>query len=128
MKIATFNINGIKARMNALSDWLDEANPDVAILQEIKSQDEGFPREAFEDKGYNVETHGQKGFNGVAILSKLPLEDVTRGLPGAQGAGRARRRGPDQAGPDRSRSRPRRGGTSGRGLHEADPATGTDRP
>jgi exodeoxyribonuclease-3 len=88
MKIATFNINGIKARMNALTDWLDDANPDVAILQEIKSQDEGFPREALEDKGYNVETHGQKGFNGVAILSKLPLEDVTRGLPGASGAGR----------------------------------------
>ena len=82
MKIATFNINGIKARVNALSDWLDEAQPDVALLQEIKSVDEGFPRELFEDKGYNVETHGQKGFNGVAILSKLPLEDVTRGLPG----------------------------------------------
>jgi exodeoxyribonuclease-3 len=82
MKIATFNINGIKARINALSDWLDEAQPDVALLQEIKSVDEGFPREMFEEKGYNVETHGQKGFNGVAILSKLPLEDVTRGLPG----------------------------------------------
>jgi len=82
MKIATFNINGIKARINALSDWLDEAQPDVALLQEIKSIDENFPREMFEDKGYNVETHGQKSFNGVAILSKLPLEDVTRGLPG----------------------------------------------
>ncbi len=88
MKIATFNINGIKARMNALTDWLDDANPDVAILQEIKSQDDSFPREALEEKGYNVETHGQKGFNGVALLSKLPLEDVTRGLPGAAGAGR----------------------------------------
>ncbi len=82
MKIASFNINGIKARINALSDWLDEAQPDVALLQEIKSVDEGFPRTHFEDKGYVVETHGQKGFNGVAILSKLPLEDVTRGLPG----------------------------------------------
>ncbi len=88
MKIATFNINGVKARIGALTDWIDEAQPDVAILQEIKSVDEGFPREIFEDKGYNVETHGQKGFNGVAILSKLPLEDVTRGLPGAKGAGR----------------------------------------
>ncbi|WP_394177191.1 exodeoxyribonuclease III [Yoonia maritima] len=88
MKIATFNINGVKARINALTDWLDDANPDVAILQEIKSIDENFPREILEDKGYNVETHGQKGFNGVAILSKLPLEDVTRGLPGAAGAGR----------------------------------------
>ena len=82
MKIATFNINGIKARIDALPQWLDEAQPDVAILQEIKSVDEGFPRELFEDRGYNVETHGQKSFNGVAILSKLPLEDVTRGLPG----------------------------------------------
>jgi len=82
MKIATFNINGIKARINALSDWLDEAQPDVAVLQEIKSVDENFPAEHFEDKGYNVATHGQKSFNGVAILSKLPLEDVTRGLPG----------------------------------------------
>ena len=82
MKIASFNINGIKARIQALPDWLDEANPDVVLLQEIKSVDENFPRELFEEKGYNVETHGQKSFNGVAILSKLPLEDLTRGLPG----------------------------------------------
>jgi exodeoxyribonuclease-3 len=82
MKIASFNINGIKARLPALTDWLSEAQPDVALLQEIKSVDENFPREHFEDMGYSVETHGQKSFNGVAILSKLPLEDVTRGLPG----------------------------------------------
>ncbi|OAN76193.1 exodeoxyribonuclease III [Sulfitobacter sp. EhC04] len=82
MKIATFNINGIKARAEALPAWLDEAQPDVVLLQEIKSVDETFPRELFEDRGYNVETHGQKSFNGVAILSKHPLEDVTRGLPG----------------------------------------------
>lgn len=82
MKIASFNINGIKARIQALPDWLDEAQPDVALLQEIKSVDEGFPRELFEERGYNVETHGQKSFNGVAILSKYPLEDVHRGLPG----------------------------------------------
>jgi len=82
MKIATFNINGIKARIAALPEWLEEAQPDVALLQEIKSVDENFPRELFEDMGYNIETHGQKSFNGVAILSKLPLEDVTRGLPG----------------------------------------------
>lgn len=82
MKLATFNINGIKARIEALPDWLRAANPDVVCLQEIKSVDEAFPREMFEDMGYRVETHGQKGFNGVAILSKLPLEDVTRGLPG----------------------------------------------
>jgi exodeoxyribonuclease-3 len=82
VKIATFNINGIKARIEALTAWLDQAAPDVVLLQEIKSVDEAFPREPFEDRGYNVETHGQKGFNGVAILSKYPLEDVLRGLPG----------------------------------------------
>ncbi len=82
MKIATYNINGIKARLPALTAWLKEAEPDVVLLQEIKSQDENFPRQHFEDLGYVVETHGQKSFNGVAILSRLPLEDVTRGLPG----------------------------------------------
>ena len=82
MKIASFNINGIKARLPALLDWLSEAQPDVAVLQEIKSVDEAFPREPIEDLGYIVATHGQKSFNGVAILSKLPLEDTQRGLPG----------------------------------------------
>jgi len=82
MKIASFNINGIKARLERLTEWLGESAVDVALLQEIKSVDEGFPRAVFEDMGYSVETHGQKGFNGVAILSKLPLEDICRGLPG----------------------------------------------
>ncbi|MDQ7070111.1 MAG: exodeoxyribonuclease III [Rhodobacterales bacterium] len=82
MKIATFNINGIKARLIALPDWLKQAQPDVVLLQEIKSVDENFPAEVFEDLGYQVHTQGQKSFNGVAILSKLPLEDVTLGLPG----------------------------------------------
>ncbi|AWD20339.1 exodeoxyribonuclease III [Fuscovulum blasticum] len=90
MKIASFNINGIKARIEALPRWLEAARPDVVCLQEIKSQDESFPRELFEDMGYRVETHGQKSFNGVAILSKLPLEDVTRGLPGDEGDEQAR--------------------------------------
>jgi len=88
MKIATFNINGVKARIGALTEWLSDNQPDVVLLQEIKSVDENFPRETFEDLGYNVETHGQKGFNGVAILSKYPVEDVTRGLPGGDGSGR----------------------------------------
>ncbi len=82
MRIYTFNINGIKARFEALTRWLSESKPDVVLLQEIKSVDENFPRAAFEGLGYRVETHGQKGFNGVAILSRLPLEDVVRGLPG----------------------------------------------
>ncbi|MBD3765614.1 MAG: exodeoxyribonuclease III [Rhodobacterales bacterium] len=82
MKIATFNINGVKARIEALLEWLAAAQPDVVLLQEIKSQDKDFPRELFQDLGWRVETHGQKSFNGVAILSRLPIEDVTRGLPG----------------------------------------------
>ncbi len=90
MIISTFNINGIKARIEALPRYLEAHTPDVVCLQEIKSVDEGFPRELFEDMGYRVETHGQKGFNGVAILSRLPLEDVTRGLPGDEGDEQAR--------------------------------------
>lgn len=82
MLIATFNINGIKARHEALLDWLGRRRPEVALLQEIKSTDESFPREPIEALGYRIETHGQKSFNGVAILSRLPLEDVVRGLPG----------------------------------------------
>jgi exodeoxyribonuclease III len=82
VKLATFNINGIKARIEALPAWLASAAPDVVCLQEIKSVDEAFPRDVFEAMGYRVETHGQKGFNGVAILSKLPLRDIRRGLPG----------------------------------------------
>lgn len=90
MKIATWNINGVKARIDTVQDWLKEASPDVACFQEIKSVDENFPRAVFEDLGYNVETHGQKGFNGVALLSKLPLVDVQRGLPGNDGDEQAR--------------------------------------
>ncbi|WP_029057183.1 exodeoxyribonuclease III [Stappia stellulata] len=82
MKIATWNINGVKARHDTALAWLEEAKPDIACLQEIKSVDEGFPAAAFEALGYAVETHGQKGFNGVALLSRLPLEDISRGLPG----------------------------------------------
>jgi exodeoxyribonuclease-3 len=82
MQIVTYNINGIKARIETLLTWLQEASPDVVAVQEIKSVDENFPREQIEELGYRVETHGQKSFNGVAILSKLALEDVTRGLPG----------------------------------------------
>jgi len=82
MKLATWNINGIKARIDALTAWLEAARPDVVCLQETKSVDEGFPADAFADLGYQVAVHGQKAFNGVAILAKHPLEDVSRGLPG----------------------------------------------
>ena len=82
MRIATWNINGIKARLELLLRWLKEESPDIVCLQEIKSVDEGFPRAEIEALGYNVETHGQKSWNGVAILSKLRFDEVTRGLPG----------------------------------------------
>ncbi len=82
MKIATWNVNSIKARLPRVTEWLKEAGPDVVLLQELKVVDEAFPRDAIEDLGYNVETHGQKTYNGVAILSKRPIEDVERGLPG----------------------------------------------
>ena len=82
MKIATWNINGVKARIETLVHWLQESQPDIVCLQEIKSVDEGFPRLEIEALGYHVETHGQKGFNGVAILSKLRFDEVNRGLPG----------------------------------------------
>ena len=82
MKIATFNINGVKARLPRLLEWLTSFSPDVACLQEIKSIDDNFPRFEIEALGYHLETHGQKAFNGVAILSKEPMEDVLRGLPG----------------------------------------------
>lgn len=85
MKIATWNINGIKARHDNLVAWLRESAPDIACLQELKSVDENVPREEIEALGYNVETHGQKGFNGVAILSKLPFDEVNRGLPLMEG-------------------------------------------
>ncbi len=82
MKIATWNINGIKARLDNLVTWVKEADPEIVCLQELKSVDENFPSERFEELGYNVETHGQKSFNGVAILSKLPFDEVNRQLPG----------------------------------------------
>lgn len=82
MKIVTWNINGIKARIENLKKWLDESQPDIACLQEIKSVDENFPRMEIEAMGYHVETHGQKGFNGVALISKKSPDEVNRGLPG----------------------------------------------
>ena len=77
MRIATWNVNSIKQRMDNLTAWLAERQPDIVCLQETKCVDEAFPREAFEALGYNVAVHGQKTFNGVAILSKLPFDEVT---------------------------------------------------
>jgi exodeoxyribonuclease-3 len=83
MRIASWNINGIRARLDGTLTWLKETSPDVACLQEIKSVDEAFPAEPFEALGYSVAVHGQKGFNGVAVLSKRRFDEIAvRGLPG----------------------------------------------
>ncbi|HQP21109.1 MAG TPA: exodeoxyribonuclease III, partial [Phenylobacterium sp.] len=82
MRIASWNVNSINARLETVLRWFEEAKPDVACLQEIKCVDEKFPAEALERLGYNVAVHGQKTYNGVALVSKTPLEDVRRGLPG----------------------------------------------
>jgi exodeoxyribonuclease-3 len=82
MRIATWNINGIKARMACLTKWIEQEQPDVVVLQETKIVDEAFPRLELESLGYNIETNGQKSWNGGAILSKRPFDEVHRGLPG----------------------------------------------
>jgi exodeoxyribonuclease-3 len=82
MRIATWNVNSIRQRTENLAAWLRESAPDIVCLQETKCQDDSFPREPFEALGYNVAVHGQKTFNGVAILSKLPFDEVTPRLPG----------------------------------------------
>lgn len=90
MKAATWNVNSVRARLPAVLDWLRRAEPDVVMLQEIKTVDEAFPRAAIEDLGFNVAVHGQKSYNGVAILSREPLEDVEPGLPGDESDTQAR--------------------------------------
>ena len=82
MKLATWNVNSVNARLPLILEWFAEAQPDVCALQEIKCIDEKFPYEAFESLGYNCAVHGQKTYNGVAIVSKFPLSDITRGLGG----------------------------------------------
>jgi exodeoxyribonuclease III len=82
MRIATWNVNSVRQRLDSLQAWLKERQPDIVCLQEIKCVDEAFPREAFEALGYNVAVHGQKAFNGVALLSKLPFDEVAPGLIG----------------------------------------------
>lgn len=82
MRIATWNVNSIRQRLDNMVAWLKERGPDIVCLQEIKCVNEAFPREAFESLGYNVAVHGQKAFNGVALLSKLPFDEVAPGLIG----------------------------------------------
>ncbi|MDR3285209.1 MAG: exodeoxyribonuclease III [Holosporales bacterium] len=81
MKIATFNVNSVRARLESLNFWLKKASPDVLLLQELKCVNEAFPYAFFEDFGYSCKIFGQKTYNGVAILAKTSIEDVTAGLP-----------------------------------------------
>ena len=82
MRIATWNVNSIKQRLDAAVAWLTERQPEIVCLQETKCVDDAFPRETFERLGYNVAVHGQRAFNGVALLSKFPFDEVNNGLPG----------------------------------------------
>lgn len=90
MKIATWNVNSIIARLSHVLRWLDEARPDVLCLQETKCVDERFPRERLIELGYHVETFGERAYNGVAILSRFPCADVQRGFPEDESSGHAR--------------------------------------
>ncbi|MCC8411061.1 exodeoxyribonuclease III [Mucilaginibacter sp. UR6-1] len=83
MKIATYNVNGVNGRLPVLLRWLNESAPDVVCLQELKAPQEKFPEQAIIDAGYNAIWHGQKSWNGVAILAKgIDINETTRGLPG----------------------------------------------
>jgi len=80
--IATWNVNSVKVRLQQLVSWLKSDNPDIVLLQELKCTTETFPAMEVEELGYNIAIHGQKTYNGVAILSKFKLDDITRGFPG----------------------------------------------
>jgi exodeoxyribonuclease-3 len=83
MKIATYNVNGVNGRLNVLLKWLEETTPDIVCLQELKAQQDNFPVKAINDAGYNAIWHGQKQWNGVAILARnMEIDEVTRFLPG----------------------------------------------
>ncbi len=87
MRIATWNVNGLRARLDFVRFWLEDRKPDVVGLQELKLEDDGFPHAVFRELGYSVATHGQKSWNGVAIASRLPLQVAARGLPGQESFG-----------------------------------------
>ncbi len=90
MKIASWNVNSVRTRLPTIVKWLEDAQPDVVCLQEIKCQNEQFPAEAFEALGYNCAVHGQKSYNGVAVLSKYAIEETMVGLPGEMADEQAR--------------------------------------
>ena len=89
-RIASWNVNSIRARLPRVVEWLREDRPDIVLAQEIKATEETFPRAEIEELGYNVAIHGQKNFNGVAIFARRPIEDVTTGLPGDEADDQAR--------------------------------------
>lgn len=82
MKIASWNVNSLKVRLPQVLDWLASEQPDVVGLQETKLTDDKFPVEELEAAGYSVDFHGQKTYNGVALLSRKPAADVVKGMPG----------------------------------------------
>ncbi|MGE4649683.1 MAG: exodeoxyribonuclease III [Myxococcota bacterium] len=87
MRIATWNVNGLRARLDFVLHWLRERQPDVVGLQELKASDDKFPHEALSEAGYHATVHGQKAWNGVAVLSREPGETLQRGLPGQEDLG-----------------------------------------
>jgi len=90
MKIASWNVNSIKARLPNVIAWLEDAKPDVLLMQELKTIEDTFPFADFKELGYNVAVAGQKSWNGVAIVSKHPIEDILKRLPGEEGDEQAR--------------------------------------
>ncbi len=90
IQVATWNVNSVRARLPHLLDWLSKRCPDIVLLQETKVEDHLFPTEPLEDRGYNVSCFGQKSYNGVAVLSKFPVEEVIRGLPALEPSSEAR--------------------------------------
>jgi exodeoxyribonuclease-3 len=87
MRIATWNINGLRARLDYLCLWLEQRRPDVVGLQELKTEDALFPHQRFAELGYSAAVHGEKAWNGVAVLSRTPAEVIQCGLPGQEAAG-----------------------------------------
>ncbi len=87
MRIATWNVNGLRARLDYVCDWLRTRRPDVVALQELKATDEQFPHEPLLEAGYHASVHGQKAWNGVAVLGREPPERVEAGLPGHEELG-----------------------------------------
>ena len=82
MQIATWNVNSVRTRLQQIKDWLEEVEPDILCIQETKVQDSLFPKDKLEESGFNVCFHGQKSYNGVALISRHPLTDVRYGMDG----------------------------------------------